>query len=157
MKPAVRLPPVTPFTCHVTLVFVLPVTLAVNCCVPKFATLAAAGDTVTEVFDGPDVVVTVKVADPDFVVSRCEVAVTVTCAGVGTVAGAVYSPAPEIVPFALPPTTLPVTAVSEVCVTAAVNCSVVPTTTFTLVGSTVTEMMRPAVPLLQPASIITTT
>ena len=117
--------------------------------------LAAAGDTVTETFDGPDVVVTVKAADPDFVVSLCEVAVTVTCAGAGTVDGAVYNPALEIVPFALPPTTLHVTAVFDVSITVAVNCSVVPTTTLTPVGATVTEMMRPAVPLLHPASIIT--
>jgi hypothetical protein len=60
---------------------------AVNCCVPKSGTLAAAGVTLTEAEATAAVVVTV--ADPDFVLSACDVAVTVTCGGLGTVAGAV--------------------------------------------------------------------
>ena len=47
-------------------------------------------------FDGVDVRVTVSVAVPDFVVSFCEVAVTVTWAGLGTYPAAVYSPVLEI-------------------------------------------------------------
>src|SRR3984893_7671885 len=117
--------------------------------------LAAAGATTTVMFDGPAVVVTVTVADPDLVGSLCEMAMIVTCAGAGTVAGAVYSPLPEIVPFALPPTTVQVTAVFDVSITVAVICSVVPTTTFKPLGETLTEITRPAVPLLHPARIST--
>jgi hypothetical protein len=83
-------------------------------------------------------------------------AMTVTCAGVGTTPGAVYSPVLEIVPLALPPTTLQVTFWLKVSATVAVNCRVVPITTFTPVGATVTDMTRPAVPLLQPVAKITT-
>jgi hypothetical protein len=144
-----------PFTIHVTAVFALPVTAAVNCWVPKFATLATAGDTVTVTVVGAAVGVTITVADPDFVVSLWEVAEIVTCAGVGTEAGAVYNPVLETVPLALPPATLHVTAVFDVSITVAVNCSVVPITTFTSVGNTVTLTTRPAVPLLHPASIVT--
>jgi hypothetical protein len=151
MNPSVRLPPVVPFIFQVTAVFVLPVTIAVNCCVLKFATFGALGDTTTETLDGVGVVVTVTVAVPDFVVSFCEMAVIVTCAGLGTDPGAVYSPAADIAPFALPPTTLQFTAWFDVSVTAAVNCSVAPGATLTPVGVTWTEMTFPAVPLLHPA------
>jgi hypothetical protein len=75
--------------------------------------------------------VTVAVADPDFVVSACDTAVTVTVAGLGTTEGAVYSPAVEIVPTVeFPPATpftCQVTAVLEVPVTVAVNCCVLAT------------------------------
>src|SRR5580704_17877960 len=107
-------------------------------------------------FERPAAVVIVSVADPDLVGSFCEVAVIVTCAGAGTVAGAVYKPVLEIVPFALPPATLQFTAVLNVCNTVAVICCVVPTTRFTPLGATLTEITRPAVPLLQPASITKT-
>src|SRR5713226_367845 len=132
MNPKVWLPPAMPLTSQVTAVLGAPFTDAVNCCVPKFATLAAVGDTLTEV-GGP---VTVTVADADFVESACEVAVTVTCGGFGTVAGAVYSPVLEMVPFAAPPATLQATAVFDVPVTVAVNCCVLPTATLTEVGAT---------------------
>src|ERR1700730_1594976 len=39
-NPVARLPPGTPFTCQVTAVFAEPLTLAVNCCVPKTFTVA---------------------------------------------------------------------------------------------------------------------
>jgi hypothetical protein len=72
--------------------------------------------------------VTVALADPDFVVSAWDTAVTVTVAGLGTAEGAVYSPEVEIVPTdEFPPVTLfacQVTAVLEVPVTVAVNCCV---------------------------------
>jgi len=77
MNPTVWLPPAMPLTCHVT-----PFTEAVNCCVPKFATVAAFGETVMGM-------VTVTVADADFAVFAWEVAVTVTVGGFGTVVGAV--------------------------------------------------------------------
>jgi hypothetical protein len=136
-------------------VFVLPVTVAVNCCEPKFATLGAPGETTTVIFDGVDAVVTVSVAVAVAVVCFCETAITVTCAGVGTEAGAVYSPVLEIAPFALPPTTVQLTAWLDVSATVAVNCCDLPTTTFTPVGEMETDMTCPAVPLLQPAEIIT--
>src|SRR5436309_12985095 len=60
------------------------VTVAVNCCVLVTLTLALVGETVTAIGG-----VTVAVAVADFVVSATEVAVTVTCGGVGTAGGAV--------------------------------------------------------------------
>jgi hypothetical protein len=72
--------------------------------------------------------VTVALADPDFVVSAWDTAVTVTVAGLGTAEGAVYSPEVEIVPTdefpPVTPFTCQVTAVLEVPVTVAVNCCV---------------------------------
>jgi hypothetical protein len=63
--------------------------------------------------------------DPDLVVSAMEVAVTATVAGVGTAAGAVYTPLLEIIPtVALPPVTpltLQVTVVLDAFVTVAVK------------------------------------
>ena len=44
--PLVASPPLTPFTCQVTAVFVDPVTVAVNCCVVAPATLAVVGEIV---------------------------------------------------------------------------------------------------------------
>jgi hypothetical protein len=130
------LPPTIPLTCHVTAVLGEPLTEAVNCCVPKFATVAALGVTVTEVDDEP--VVTVTVAEADFEVSACDVAVTVTCGGFGTAAGAVYNPPVEMVPLEAAPTTLQVTAVFVVPEVVAVNCCVLPTLTFAAVGPTET-------------------
>ena len=51
INPTVWLPPAMPFTSQVTAVLCEPFTDAVNCCVPKFATFAALGDTLTEVTD----------------------------------------------------------------------------------------------------------
>src|SRR5713226_5034443 len=49
----------------------------------------------------------VTAADADFVASACDSTVTVTFAGLGTCAGAVYTPEALIVPVvAVPPTTL---------------------------------------------------
>jgi hypothetical protein len=70
----------------VTAVLGDPFTDAVNCCVPKSGTVAALGDTITEPVALAVVIVTG--ADADFVLSACDVAVTVTCAGFGTVVGA---------------------------------------------------------------------
>jgi hypothetical protein len=58
-----------------------------NCCVPKSGTVAALGDTIREPVALAVVIVTV--ADADFVLSACEVAVTVACGGFGIVVGAV--------------------------------------------------------------------
>jgi len=119
MNPVAWLPPATPSTSQVTFVLAVPVTFAVNCSVPNTPTVddGALTDTVTL----GAAAVTVMVADPDFDEFACEVAVTVTVAGFGTFAGAVYNPVGEIVPFAAPPITAQVTAVSDVPVTVAVN------------------------------------
>jgi hypothetical protein len=50
--PTELFPPVTPFTCHVTTVLAVPVTVAVNCCVPFTRTFADAGDTATVIVGG---------------------------------------------------------------------------------------------------------
>ena len=60
------------------------VTVAVNCCVAFTLTLALDGETVTPIGGATE-----TVAAANFVVSATEVAVTVTCAGVGTADGAV--------------------------------------------------------------------
>jgi hypothetical protein len=57
--------------------------VAVNVCVNPTATVAVAGETLTAI------AVSVIVADAFFVGSATEVAVNVTVAGVGAVAGAV--------------------------------------------------------------------
>jgi hypothetical protein len=73
-----------PKTLHVTAVFVVLITVAVNCCCFPVTTCAVVGATVTFT-EGR----TVTVAEADFEVSALEVAFTVTCAGDGTEAGAV--------------------------------------------------------------------
>jgi hypothetical protein len=87
MNPTDWFPPVIPSTSQLTAMLGDPFTDAVNCCVPKFATETALGDTLTELATAA--VVTVTVAEPVFELSFCEVAVTVTCGGFGTVVGAV--------------------------------------------------------------------
>ena len=73
-----------PATVHVTPVLVVFATVAVNCCVLHVSNWTVFGEIVTATGR-----TTVIVAEPDFVESAMEVAVTVTCAGVGTLAGAV--------------------------------------------------------------------
>jgi len=61
--------------------------VAVNILLPAPAgTLAPAGESVTEIAAGADITIC---AEADFVESVCETAVSVTVAGLGTVAGAV--------------------------------------------------------------------
>jgi hypothetical protein len=64
-----------------------PVTVAVKACVPPTVTLAVDSESVTAT--GAGVVDNVMVVAADFVPSATEVAVKVTAAGFGTVAGAV--------------------------------------------------------------------
>jgi hypothetical protein len=68
----------------------------------------------------------VTVAEADLDESAVDFAVTVTCAGLGMVFGAVYSPVEVMVPHALAehpaPATLHVTLVVVLPVTEAVNC-----------------------------------
>jgi hypothetical protein len=66
--------------------------------------------------------VKVMVADALLVESATLVAVTVTVAGSGRVAGAVYRPEVLIVPELAPPLSDQVTEVFEVFLTVAVNC-----------------------------------
>lgn len=98
-----------------------PEIVAWNCCVPLTAIRALAG--VTFITSGRMIV---TVFEADFVLSATDVAVTVTCAGLGTAAGAVKRPVDEMVPQVEPeqpaPLRLQVTAVSEVPPTDTVNC-----------------------------------
>lgn len=86
--------------------------------------------------------VTVSEALALLVVSAALIALTITLDGSGTIAGAVYRPAVEIVPAVLlPPVTLltaQVTAVLDVPVTDAENCSIDPVWTVTELGVTET-------------------
>jgi hypothetical protein len=52
MVPAVVLPPGVPFTCQVTAVFVVPVTVARNCTVAAGLTVVEEGVTVTAIDEG---------------------------------------------------------------------------------------------------------
>jgi hypothetical protein len=77
--------------------------------------------------------VTVAVAEPDMVGYATNVAVTATCGGLGTLAGAVYRPLLVTVPHERPahplPDTLQITTVLFVPVTVAVNCTCFPVCT----------------------------
>ena len=115
MVPTLALPPVAPFTCQVTAVFLSNVTVAVNCCVPPAATKVLAGE--MEI-----AACSVMLAEADTVELAVEVAVTVTCAGEGSVAGAVYNPSAVMVPAVELPPVAPLTA--QVTGWVALNCSV---------------------------------
>ena len=133
----VELPPATPLTLQFTDILELPATAAVNICVIPAVTFAVPG--VTDTVIGA---VTVTVAEADLVVSATDVALMVTAAGDGTVDGAVYTPAVEIIPTVeLPPftpLTLHVTAMFAVFVTAAVKVCMAPVSTVAVAGVTVT-------------------
>ena len=126
---------------------------ATNCCVPLSATVAVFGATATAIFT----ICTLALAD--LVESAAEVAVTVTVAGLGGVAGAVYNPLVEMLPQAAPlqpdPATDHVTAVLLVLVTVAVNCWVRLTPTVTVLLGEIFTLTAPPPglfpPLLQPA------
>jgi hypothetical protein len=124
-------------TLHVTEVFEVPVTFAVNCCVPKFATLAEFGVTVTETGEAA---VMVTVALPFIELFACDVAVIGTCGALGIAAGAVYSPACVMLPLDAPPLTAQVTFVFVVPDTMALNCCVLFTATLAVAGAIVTEI-----------------
>jgi hypothetical protein len=96
-------------TLHVTAVFVVPLTVAENCCCAPVETWVAEGETTTET-DAADWITTA--AEADFVESATEVAVTVARAGFGTVAGAVYKPLDVIEPH--DPDTHPVPEIDQV-------------------------------------------
>jgi hypothetical protein len=85
MVPVVVLPPETPFTDQVTLVLADPVTVGVKGWVAETCTEALVGETDTDTAAG----VIVTVAEALLVESAALVAVMVTVAGEGTLAGAV--------------------------------------------------------------------
>ena len=74
--PVAALPPAVPFTSHMTLLSVGPVTDAENCCVAPDASVAVVGEIVTTV--GGGVGLTVSVALAEIVGSKLLRAVTVT-------------------------------------------------------------------------------
>jgi hypothetical protein len=104
-------------------VFDVPVTLAVKSCVPAAGTEALVGLMLNKTATAATIV---TLAEADLVGSATLVAITVTVAGEGTLAGGTYSPLTEIVPHAAPmqaaPPTTQVTAVFEVPVTFPTNC-----------------------------------
>jgi hypothetical protein len=106
--PHVLSPQLAPKSTQVTPLFCASFwTVAVKLWLPLVGTLADKGDTLTAM--APGAAVTVIVVSADFVLSVTEVAVSVTVAGDGTLAGAVYvmgAPealdAAETVPHAAP-------------------------------------------------------
>ena len=92
-----------PLTVQLTAVFVVPLTVAENCCVWETCTDTLAGDTVTEIAGGP-LETSDTIALADFDVSTVLITDTVIDDGEGSTAGAVYSPFAEMVPtVAFPP------------------------------------------------------
>ena len=126
-------PPEEPLIAHVTAVFVVLLTVAVNCCVAPAASVTAAGVTTTAT-GGISVTVAVAV----FVVSDVVFAVMVTVCWVVIVDGAVYRPASLIVPPPLDGLTLHVTPVVQPFATAAVNCCVCPPYSIAALGEVLT-------------------
>lgn len=135
-----RVKPVTEYPQHccieLIVVFPVPVFDITTVCVEVVPTATwpkskEVGLTLNAPDDVPfDAAESVTDADADFVVSACEVTMTLTFAGLGTVAGAVYRPVLVTVPQADPvqpaPATDHVTPVFDVFVTVAVNCCVLP-------------------------------
>lgn len=78
-----------PETLHVTAVFGVPATVAVNCCCAPVFTVALVGVIVTVTLGLP---VIVAVAEPETLGFDNKVAVAVTVGGLGTLDGAVYKP-----------------------------------------------------------------
>lgn len=115
--------PVQPVPLRVQVIapLLVPLTIAWNCCCAPTVTSAVVGEMVTDI--GTAIF---TCAEADLLVSACDVAVTVTDGGFGTIAGAVYNPADEIFPQALPeqpaPEMLHDMSVLEVPLTLALNC-----------------------------------
>ena len=93
MVPTTASPPLFPFTAHLTVWFETPATAAVNCWVPPRGTEAVEGEMVTDAEE-----VTFTAAEAFLVLSATDTATTLTTAGLGTAAGAIYIPFPSIVP-----------------------------------------------------------
>jgi hypothetical protein len=116
-KPLADSVPTAGFIDHVTLVLLLPVTAAVNCCALEAVRVAVAGVTLNATTACGCNVTTALAA---LVVSATLVAVTVTLCAEAMDAGAVYKPLPDSVPIA--GFIDHVTLVLLLPVTAAVNC-----------------------------------
>jgi len=82
--------------------------------------------------------ITTTLAEAVFVASACDLAITVAVGGLGTVLGAVYSPAASIIPKVVFPPVIPftcqVTALFVVPVTVAEKNCVLPSGTLACVG-----------------------
>jgi hypothetical protein len=130
---------VPPVADHVTAVLFVPVTVAVNCCVPPMLMVNTVGEIATVTG-----ALTVTVADADCAGSAALVAVTVYVPGA---LGAVYSPSGEMVP----PVADQVTAVMSEPVIIAVNCCVPPGNNDAAVGDTDTVTGGAATALLPNA------
>src|SRR6185437_2888281 len=137
MVPLALLPPAVPLTLQVTAVLLAFLTVAVNCWVAPGFNCTCTGATATVIGAAM-----VTWAEPDLVASAWLVAVTVSCAGEGTAAGAVKLPLESIVPSVeLPPATpltLQMTAVLLSPVTLAAKFWVAPRSTVAVAGLTVT-------------------
>jgi hypothetical protein len=135
--PTLEFPPVAPFTDQVTLVFVVPETVAVNCCVFPAAKVAVVGETDTLTVTAGWIV---TFACANRLVSAMLVAATAAVVKAATDAGAVNNPPVEIVPtLEFPPVTpftVHVTPVFVLPDTVAVNCCVFPADSVAEVGDT---------------------
>jgi hypothetical protein len=131
-SPVAEMLPTLGLIVQVTAVFVVPVTVAVNCWVWPAVRVALGGLTETPM------TLRLTVAPPDLVASATPVAVTVTAWELVMLAGAVYSPLAEMLPTL--GLIVQVTAVFVVPVTVAVNCWVWPAVSVTLGGLTETPM-----------------
>ena len=111
-----------PVSAQVTAVLDVPVTVAVNDCVLEVLMEALVGLRLSSTATAATMVM---LAEADLVGSAALVAFTVTVAGEGAVAGAVYSPPEEMLPHEAPaqpaPERVQVTAVLEELVTVAAN------------------------------------
>ena len=125
-----------PETLQVTAVFEVPLTVAVNCCLPFTAMVSAAGEIETLI---PPLEPIVTLAMPTWVGSNSERALTVTVAGLGAVAGAVYKPPELICPHVMPLHPAPVTLQTTTLEPVAENCNCPPGLTCADEGETVTE------------------
>ena len=122
--PSVELPPLIPFTPHVTAVLELSLTVAENCCVCPTGTEALVGEIETKM---PESIAMAAWAER---VGSAALTANTVIVPEGAVAGAVYNPEEEIVPTVKFPPAMPftvqVTAVFDVPVTVALNCWAAP-------------------------------
>jgi hypothetical protein len=125
-----------PETLQVTAVFELPVTVALNCCVPFTAIIMESGEIET-LTPPPEPRVTTAV--PTWDRSNNEAALTVTVAGLGVAIGAVYRPVELICPQVMPLQPAPVTLQTTTLEPVALNCNCAPGLTCADEGETVTE------------------
>jgi hypothetical protein len=130
-----------PDTLQPTLVFAVPVTVAVKRCLSPTTNLAVEGETVTPTVNE----LPIKILDePDWLKSASDVAIAVTIGGLGAEGGARYNPPEVIWPQAIPlhpvPARLQITTLLVVPVTVADSCTCPPGFTWGNWGETVTEI-----------------